>query len=384
MSNAQGIETRTSGGRTVYLARVYDPRTRKRVSRTFSRESAAKKWRSTMVERAHKGISLAGTPQTLQEAADAFLEGIESGAVRTRQGTPYRPSTARKHRYSLERFVLDDLGPVKLARLERRDLQALIGHMHADGRSSTVIRNALKPVQTILRHLVDDGELAVNPAERLRLPALGERVDRIADPKQAAELLARLGDSERAIYATAFYAGLRLGELRGLDWSCIDDQGGLIRVERTMDDKGELGPPKTKAGRRGVPIVRQLRDELALHKLATGRDHGLVFGTTARSPFTPSNTARKAKAKWNPRPPKRGWIDGYTPPAPLEPIGLHLCRHTYASLLIAAGVNAKAISTYMGHSSISVTYDLYGHLMPGNEAETRDLLEGYLDRAVAG
>ncbi len=56
-------------------------------------------------------------------------------------------------------------------------------------------------------------------------------------------------------------------------------------------------------------------------------------------------------------------------------------RHTYASLMIAAGVNAKSLQTYMGHSSVTVTYDRYGHLMPGNEEEAAGLLDAYLDRA---
>lgn len=66
----------------------------------------------------------------------------------------------------------------------------------------------------------------------------------------------------------------------------------------------------------------------------------------------------------------------------LEPIGLHECRHTFASLIIAAGVNAKALSTYMGHSSVTITYDRYGHLMPGSESEAANLLDAYLERAV--
>ncbi len=66
--------------------------------------------------------------------------------------------------------------------------------------------------------------------------------------------------------------------------------------------------------------------------------------------------------------------------AGLEPIGLHECRHTYAAFMIAAGVNAKALSTYMGHSSITITLDRYGHLMPGNEEEAAEMLAGYLDR----
>jgi integrase len=68
----------------------------------------------------------------------------------------------------------------------------------------------------------------------------------------------------------------------------------------------------------------------------------------------------------------------------LKPIGLHECRHTFASILIAAGVNAKALSTYLGHSSIQITLDRYGHLMPGNEDEAVVLVDAYLARAAAG
>jgi integrase len=62
---------------------------------------------------------------------------------------------------------------------------------------------------------------------------------------------------------------------------------------------------------------------------------------------------------------------------------LHECRHGYASLMIAAGVNVKALSSYMGHSSIQITYDRYGHLMPGNEEEAAGLLDAYLVRSAA-
>ena len=68
----------------------------------------------------------------------------------------------------------------------------------------------------------------------------------------------------------------------------------------------------------------------------------------------------------------------------LEPITLHECRHTFASLMISAGVNAKALSTYLGHSSITITLDRYGHLMPGNEGEAATLLDAYLAREPRG
>jgi integrase len=67
----------------------------------------------------------------------------------------------------------------------------------------------------------------------------------------------------------------------------------------------------------------------------------------------------------------------------LEPILLHECRHTYASFMIAAGVNAKALSAYMVHSTISMTLDRYGHLMPGNEDEVAEMLAVYLGRETS-
>jgi integrase len=68
--------------------------------------------------------------------------------------------------------------------------------------------------------------------------------------------------------------------------------------------------------------------------------------------------------------------------ANLTPIGLHEARHTYASLMIAAGVSVKTISTWMGHSSINITLDRYGHLLPGSAKEALGLLDGYLENAL--
>jgi integrase len=70
--------------------------------------------------------------------------------------------------------------------------------------------------------------------------------------------------------------------------------------------------------------------------------------------------------------------------AGLNPIGLQDCRHTFASLMIAAGVNIKALQTFMGHASITVTLDLYGHMLPGSEDEAASLLNAYLAAAACG
>jgi integrase len=89
-----------------------------------------------------------------------------------------------------------------------------------------------------------------------------------------------------------------------------------------------------------------------------------LFGATAKRAFEPSTVRRRALAAW-----KR---------AELAPIGLHEARHTFASTLIAAGVNAKAVTEAMGHASVTMTFDRYGHLMPDGRDEARTRVDAYL------
>jgi len=117
-----------------------------------------------------------------------------------------------------------------------------------------------------------------------------------------------------------------------------------------------------------VPIASRLKALLAAHRLA-GRFDGLVFGEDGKRAASPAASTKRADTAWK--------------TAKLNRITLHEARHTYASLMIAASVNAKALSTYMGHANISITLDRYGHMMPGNEAEAATLLDAYLERAGA-
>jgi integrase len=106
---------------------------------------------------------------------------------------------------------------------------------------------------------------------------------------------------------------------------------------------------------------------LVAEMLRTGRrGSALVFGKTETAPFLASELQRRADTAW-----RKAKVARITP---------HECRHTFASLMIAAGVNAKALSTYCGHASIQITMDRYGHLMPGAEEEAAGLLDAYLAR----
>jgi integrase len=266
--------------------------------------------------------------------------------------------------------VLDDLGAAKLSDIARRDLQDLADRMLADGRDPSTIRNTFLPLRAIYRRALSRGEVAVNPTTGIELPAVRGRRDRIASPAEAAALIDALPEGDRALWATALYAGLRRGELMAVRWEDIDLGAGLIRVERGYDPKAcEFVTPKSAAGVRKVPLASALREHLIAHRLRCGRSEGLAFGQTAETPFDDWTIRSRAARAW-----KNARLPG---------IGLHEARHTFASLMIAAGVNAKAPSTYMGHSSITITLDRYGPLMPGNEEQAAGLLDTYLASAEA-
>ena len=96
---------------------------------------------------------------------------------------------------------------------------------------------SLLPLRAIYRRAIQRGDAQVNPCAGLNLPAVRGGRDRIADPAEAARLLAALPETERAVWATALYAGLGRGELRALKWENVDLATGVLRVEHGWDDR---------------------------------------------------------------------------------------------------------------------------------------------------
>jgi integrase len=163
-------------------------------------------------------------------------------------------------------------------------------------------------------------------------------------------------------------AGLRRGEIPALEWSDVNLKRGILQVHRSYDPTADtFGRPKSKHGIRTVPITAALTPHLADHALRSGRRTGLVFGRTSSTPLDTRRLQVRADEAWR--------------AADLPRVTLHACRHLYASMSIAAGVNAHALCRSMGHSSIAVTFDLNGHLFPGNESKAAALLDAFLDRA---
>jgi integrase len=344
---------------------VFDKRSGRRIRKTFDTPTGAKLWRQDAQVALRRGVMRAPDGKTLDQAADEWLAAARRGEVRTRSGDPYKPSAIRSYEQALRLRVRPDLGKRKFTAIGRVDLQDLVDRLQADDLSPSTVQGALLPLRAMYRRALARGEAAINPTTGLELPAIRGGRDRIASPDEAERLLDALPEADRPLWATAMYAGLRRGELRAIQWEDTDLAAGKIHVRRGWDDvEGEI-TPKSAKGVRTVPIAAVLRDYLDEHRLRMP-DPKFVFGTDG-GPFRPDPVAKRAKDAWE--------------AAKLTRITLHECRHTYASLMIAAGVNAKALSTYMGHANIAITLDKYGHLMPGNEQEAATLLDAYLERA---
>src|SRR3954453_20039758 len=351
-----------------YRAEVWSARDGKKIRKDCRTLAEAKAWRADAMREIRLGTRRASAPITVAAAAEAWLTGARAGSIRNRSGDEYKPSSIRGYDEALRLRVLPALGSRRLDSITRADLQGLVDRLLADGHHASTIRNTLMPLRAIFPRAVARGDLAINPTRGLELPAVRGKRERIAAPDEAAALLDAL-QRDRAVWATALYAGLRRGELRALEIDDIDLGADVIRVRRSWDAVEGLIEPKSHAGRRNVPIPTVLRTPLLAHRLCLKRSTGLAFGQSARVPFQPKSLSNRAGRAW-----KR---------AGLQPITLHECGHTFASLMIAAGGNAKALSTYMGHASVMITLDRYGHLMPGNEREAAGLLDAFLSRSRA-
>jgi integrase len=284
-----GIVAKASGS---YQAWVWSPREKRKIYRTFPTQAAAKAWRSDASVGLRKGTMRAPTPTTLRQAADAWLDASECGEVLSRKRQPYKPSTLRGYRADLRDYVYDDLGARRLADVTADDLQALVDRLVGSGLSGQRVRNIVTPLQS--RYRRHRRQVLVDPTRDLDLPEPGRSREWTGTPRYVAALLAAVPDDDRAIWGCAFYAGLRLGELRALRVSNVGESS--IRVEHGWDPyEGEIDP-KSKAGVREVPVPEVLRVLLDAHANRTGDE--LLFGRTPGLPFTQTHIQGRADEAW--------------------------------------------------------------------------------------
>lgn len=288
-----------------------------------------------------------------------------------------RATTHASYKGHVEKHLKPSIGSVKLVKLTPAHVAGLYATMERDGKSARLRQLIHATLHRALNIAVKWGLVIRNvcqAVERPRAPKM--EITPITADQARALLLAADGNRLEALYVLAVATGLRSGELLGLHWSDIDLKAGMLAVRRTLIELGNelsFGEPKTKAGKRAIPLPAIAVDALTLHK---GRmmteGHGpnpLVFIDGQGNPIRRSDLRRFS-------------LHPLLKKAGIPEIRFHDLRHTCATLLFSEGTHPKIVQERLGHSTIALTLDTYSHCLPSMQVSASDTLNSILKRAI--
>jgi integrase len=346
----------------------YRDQSGKRAIKTFETKKEAESWKTNALHEVSLGThTRASASKTITEAWDMWIEQCEADKLEF--------GTVKQRRTHLKHHVRDFIGNLKLSDLSTPLVYDFDTKLRQADRSVAMRRKVVTNLKTMLTFAQGRGLVAQNVARGVRIKAddrenntgpLRAGVDFPSMPELNA-LIDNATTKWRPFIVTAIFTGMRLGELRGLRWSDVDLDAGIIHVRQRADAWGTMGPPKSKAGKRDIPLTPMVVNALKQWRNDSPKgDRDLVFCTRRGLPHRPANIHAQA---WVPLLVKCGLTDDGAPR-----YNFHLLRHAAASLFIAyLKWPPKRIQTVMGHAKITMTFDLYGHLFESVEADREDM-----------
>jgi integrase len=299
--------------------------------------------------------------------AQAAQDWIKSAELDGREA-----STLAQYRQHA-RHITERIGGRKLANLTTPGLNALRDEL-LESMSRAMARKVLSSLKSLLRDAQRRGNVAQNVAlgvKQIDADKRGERRLRVGVEIPSADeikaIIAAMPDRWRPVLLTAIFAGLRSSELRGLRWEDVDLKAAELHVRQRADRYNVIGEPKSKAGHRTVPLGPLVLNTLREWKLKCPKgDQGLVFTTGSGRIMRHNDIMRALKITVR----RAGLLDSEGKP---KYTGLHTLRHFYASWCInpidrgGQGLPPKVVQDRLGHSSIVMTMDTYGHLFPPSD-----------------
>jgi integrase len=374
--------TPRSGGeaRTAWVADYFD-QSGKRHIKTFKTKRAADAWLVNTRHQVARGTHTAESASvTVAEAAELWIQRSEAERLER--------STLVKYRCHARMHINPRLGRVKLARLTAPMVEQLRDDL-LTSLSWPLARKVLASLKSILGDASRRGLVAQNVAQHVKIDARKRDRRLLAvghDVPSREEVKAILDAAKgrwRPLLVTAVFTGLRSSELRGLTWDCVDFDQRLIHVRQRADQWCVIGPPKSAAGHRSVPMAPMVLSALREWRLACPRTRGhepgrlhFVFPTGAGTPERQVNIITRGL---NPTQVRAGVVASKgegSPPA--AKYGMHALRHFFASWAIEQGFSPKRLQVLLGHSSIQMTFDVYGHLFPSPEDDHAKFAAGEL------
>ncbi|SER57390.1 Site-specific recombinase XerD [Faunimonas pinastri] len=347
----------------------------KRRLKTFDKKKDADRYRTQVETEVEKGIHTPDSESiTVREACARYLDICER---RYREKDGIARTTLAARRGIIRKHIDPLIGNVKLSRLSAPMVQEWVDGLRADKddpRSPWIMahilqcfRQAITEAQRsglVARNVVKEAppRVAAMPSERLEIPTK-EEVRRVLEIAETA--IIGMGEVGRACLAAeiAVFTGMREGEIFALMWSNVDFEKRIIRVRHSANRWGDIKEPKSRAGVRDVPIPPMLLKKLKEWKLASKPNRkGLVL---ASRNGTPLSTPNFHKTEW---PRLLGQAKLLTSEG-RNRYHFHALRHFAASLFIEQGLPPKRVQYLMGHASITITFDRYGHLFPGDGLE---------------
>lgn len=358
---AFGSVRRLPSGR--WQARYQDPSGRVRAAdHTFLSKSEATRWLTLAESQMLKGEWL--DPDLGQIRLDRWSERWMASRA------DLKPKTRAGYASLLRSRILPIFGQRPISGIRPLDVQEWIAGLQVEGVSPSRIRQAAHLLGAMMKDAVASGLVATNPCQSAKLPRMPRREMQFFTAGQVESLTEAIAAPYGVLVLVLAYGGLRFGEAAALRQNACDLlRGRLIIRESLADVSGKLhfGPTKTHQ-RREVVLPSFLQEALGQHlDDEVGPEEGaLVFSSPEGQPLRYSNFVRRF---WSPA----------LSHACLPQVGVHVLRHTCASLLIAQGAPVKAIQAQLGHASAELTLTRYGHLYP----DDLDALAARLDEARA-
>jgi integrase len=320
----------------------------KRRQKTFDLKKDAEAWSTTALHEVAQGTHARDIKTSVADIVDQWIdhgiaEGLERGTIEPR----------KKH---LKLHIAPFIGRVKLAELTTPMVHRFADQLRDAGRSVAMRRKVLTSLSSAVSFAKGRGLVAQNAVLGVKVRADARGKEKVVIPSKAELklLIDKSPDRWRPFIITAIFTGLRASELRGLRWADVDLDADVLRVTQRADAWSTIGPPKSAAGLREVPLVPLVVNTLR----HCSRDFELVFPNSRGRPFQHSNFHNFV---WQPL---------------LQICGLelkfHSLRHAATSMFIELGWPAKRIQGIMGHATIGMTLDTYGHLFPQGDI-TADL-----------
>jgi integrase len=391
MANANGegsIYKRTRGGKVIrYEGAISytadDDKTKRHTVYGRTRAELRAKLKIAR-ERLESGVAVQDSKRTIADWLSHWRATTLAASDRKESTRELYANLCRRHLES------QPFGTIRIDKLRPFDIEALVLAMRAKTKAAKIAEGApvralsdatIRQVYTVLRAGLDgavrDGLLAKNPAAAVKRPGVAHKEAKHASAVDVTKLLL-CADGLRYRNALTLIAatGMRRGEVLALHWSDIDLDVGVLAIRGTLGRVGGklvISEPKTDRSRRPVPLapplvtmLREHRTEQHAERLAA-RDQwseaGLVFATELGTPVDPRNMLRT--------------IQIAAKKAGMKGVGVHTLRHSAAVAWLESGVHIKAVADLLGHSSIAITGDIYGHT---SDDTARAAVDGLADR----